>query len=37
MESKSREVDLTLEEKLDELVEEMDLEEIDVFSMLPKF
>lgn len=37
METKSKDIDLTLEEKLDELVEEMDLEEIDVFSMLPKF
>ena len=35
MENKN--VELTLEEKLDELVEEMELEEVDAFALVSKY
>lgn len=34
---KFNETEVTLEEKLDELVEEMDLEEIDAFASVSKY
>lgn len=34
---KFNETEVTLEEKLDELVEEMDLEEIDAFTSVSKY
>lgn len=37
MEQKFNETEITLEEKLDELVEEMDLEEVDAFATVNKY
>lgn len=37
MEQNFNETEMTLEEKLDELVEEMDLEEVDAFATVSKY
>ena len=37
MEQNFNETEITLEEKLDKLVEEMDLEEVDVYATVTKY